>query len=117
MPTPSHCGVTVALAAAGAFPNPVCRPGSVICHGNMIFRHPAPSSMEVLKKLVLSVGPNQALGDSDIHVDLHSLAVGGKLPSGMWVHELHRPHCEQSKSTANQILILSVKERVRCLGW
>ncbi|KAF4804530.1 COMM domain containing 4 [Turdus rufiventris] len=51
-------------------------PGSVICHGNMIFRHPAPSSMEVLKKLVLSVGPNQALGDSDIHVDLHSLAVG-----------------------------------------
>ncbi|KAI1235005.1 hypothetical protein IHE44_0002636 [Lamprotornis superbus] len=51
-------------------------PGSVTCHGNMIFRHPAPTSMEVLRKLVLSVGPNHALGDSDIHVDPYSLAVG-----------------------------------------
>ncbi|KAM7039291.1 uncharacterized protein M8220_009191 isoform 2-T4 [Acridotheres tristis] len=51
-------------------------PGSVTCHGNMIFRHPAPTSMEVLRKLVLSVGPDHALGDSDIHVDPYSLAVG-----------------------------------------
>uniref|UniRef100_U3K8E8 SEA domain-containing protein n=1 Tax=Ficedula albicollis TaxID=59894 RepID=U3K8E8_FICAL len=51
-------------------------PGSVLCHGNMIFRHPAPPSMEVLRTLVLSVGPNHALGDSDIHVDPYSLAVG-----------------------------------------
>lgn len=106
MPTPCHCGVVVGLAAAGAFPNPVCRPGSVTCHGNMIFRHPAPTSMEVLRKLVLSVGPDHALGDSDIHVDPYSLAVGGKLPSGTWVHELY---CEQSGSTADQILIPCVK--------
>ncbi|XP_068060471.1 mucin-1-like isoform X1 [Anomalospiza imberbis] len=52
-------------------------PGSLICHGNMIFRPPAPSSVEVLKTLVLSVGPDQALADSDIHVDPHSLSVGG----------------------------------------
>ncbi|KAM4766082.1 uncharacterized protein ACIQIH_013643 isoform 2-T2 [Cyanocitta cristata] len=51
-------------------------PGSLICHGNMIFHHPAPTSMEVLKTLVLSVGPNQALADSDIHVDPYSLSVG-----------------------------------------
>ncbi|KAL2300535.1 hypothetical protein Nmel_013417 [Mimus melanotis] len=51
-------------------------PGSVTCHGNMIFRHPAPTSEEVLRKLVLSVRPNHALGDSDIHVDPYSLAVG-----------------------------------------
>ncbi|XP_058702707.1 uncharacterized protein LOC131583004 [Poecile atricapillus] len=51
-------------------------PGSLICHGNMIFQHPAPSSMEVLATLVLSVGPNQALADSDIHVDPFSLSVG-----------------------------------------
>ncbi|XP_039413470.1 uncharacterized protein LOC104697444 [Corvus cornix cornix] len=51
-------------------------PGSLICHGNMIFHHPAPTSMEVLKTLVHSVGPNQALADSDIHVDPYSLSVG-----------------------------------------
>lgn len=72
----------VGLAAAGALPNPVCRPGSLICHGNMLFRQPAPTSVEVLETLVLSVGPNQALADSDICVDPFSLSVGGKLPSG-----------------------------------
>lgn len=92
MPTPSHCGVMVGLAAAGALSNPFCRPGSLICHGNMIFRHPAPTSVEVLKTLLLSVGPNQALADSDIHVDPYSLSVGGKLPSWTWVHEFHGPH-------------------------
>ncbi|CAN8187985.1 unnamed protein product [Coccothraustes coccothraustes] len=51
-------------------------PGSVICHGNMIFRRPAPSSVQVLRTLVRSVGPNQALAGSDIHVDPFSLAVG-----------------------------------------
>ncbi|XP_053844655.1 uncharacterized protein LOC128813495 [Vidua macroura] len=51
-------------------------PGSLICHGSVIFRPPAPTSMEVLKTLVLSVGPNQALADSDIHVDPRSLSVG-----------------------------------------
>lgn len=91
MPTPCHCGVMVGLAAAGAPPNPVCRPGSLICHGNVIFRHPAPTSVEVLESLVRSVGPNQALAGSDIQVDPHSLSVGGKLPSGPWFCELHRP--------------------------
>ncbi|XP_039933260.1 uncharacterized protein LOC120758728 [Hirundo rustica] len=51
-------------------------PGSLICHGNMIFRKPAPTSVEVLETLLLSVGPNQALADSDIHVDPYSLSVG-----------------------------------------
>ncbi|XP_038002885.1 proline-rich protein 36-like isoform X2 [Motacilla alba alba] len=51
-------------------------PGSLICHGNMIFRHPAPTSVQVLKTLVRSVGPNQALADSDFHVDPFSLSVG-----------------------------------------
>ncbi|XP_063026237.1 uncharacterized protein LOC134425497 isoform X2 [Melospiza melodia melodia] len=51
-------------------------PGSLLCHGNMIFQHPAPSSMQVLKTLVHSVGPDQALAGSDIHVDPFSLAVG-----------------------------------------
>ncbi|KAM3663454.1 uncharacterized protein VK521_009845 [Ammospiza maritima maritima] len=51
-------------------------PGSLLCHGNMIFQHPAPTSMQVLKTLVRSVGPNQALAGSDIHVDPFSLAVG-----------------------------------------
>ncbi|XP_014123039.2 uncharacterized protein LOC102068453 isoform X1 [Zonotrichia albicollis] len=51
-------------------------PGSLLCHGNMIFQHPAPTSMQVLKTLVHSVGPNQALAGSDIHVDPFSLAVG-----------------------------------------
>lgn len=92
MPTPSYCWVMVGLAAAAALPNPVRRPGSVLCHGNMIFRQPAPTSVEVLKTLVLSVGPDQALAGSDIRVDPYSLAVGGKLLSGTQVHELHRPH-------------------------
>ncbi|XP_036245683.1 uncharacterized protein LOC118690836 [Molothrus ater] len=51
-------------------------PGSLLCHGNMIFRHPAPTSVQVLKTLVRSVGPNQALAGSDIHVDPFSLSVG-----------------------------------------
>ncbi|KAL9837973.1 uncharacterized protein GJ701_010313 isoform 2-T2 [Geothlypis trichas] len=51
-------------------------PGSLLCHGNVIFRRPAPTSVQVLKTLVSSVGPNQALAGSDIHVDPFSLAVG-----------------------------------------
>ncbi|XP_030911785.1 uncharacterized protein LOC115947753 [Geospiza fortis] len=51
-------------------------PGSLICHGNMIFRQPAPTSVQVLKTLLSSVGPNQALAGSDIHVDPFSLSVG-----------------------------------------
>ncbi|XP_039588030.1 nascent polypeptide-associated complex subunit alpha, muscle-specific form-like isoform X5 [Passer montanus] len=51
-------------------------PGSLICHGQLIFRPPAPPSVEVLKTLVRSVGPDQALAGSDFHVDPHSLSVG-----------------------------------------
>lgn len=71
----------VALAAAGALPNPACRPGSLICHGDVIFQHPAPTSLEVLEALVLTVGPNKTLAGSDFQVEPYSLAVGGKLPS------------------------------------
>ncbi|KFQ24880.1 hypothetical protein N331_06941, partial [Merops nubicus] len=51
-------------------------PGSLICHGDVIFQHPAPTSLEVLEALVLSVGPNKALAGSDLQVDPYSLAVG-----------------------------------------
>lgn len=74
------CRVTVGLAAAGALPNLVHRPGSLICHGDVVFQHPGPTSLEVLEALVLSVGPNKTLAGSDFQVDPYSLAVGGKLP-------------------------------------
>ncbi|XP_009986780.1 PREDICTED: mucin-1-like, partial [Tauraco erythrolophus] len=51
-------------------------PGSLICHGDLVFQHPAPTSLEVLEALVLSVGPNKALAGSDFQVDPYSLAVG-----------------------------------------
>ncbi|XP_061206001.1 uncharacterized protein LOC133210545 [Neopsephotus bourkii] len=51
-------------------------PGSLICHGDLVFLHPAPSSLEVLEALVLSVGSNKALAGSDFQVDPYSLAVG-----------------------------------------
>lgn len=100
------CGVMVGLAAAGVLPNPVHRPGSLICHGDVVFQHPAPTSLEVLEALVLSVGPNKALAGSDFQVDPYSLAVGGKLPFGVGVHKLHQlvapcPQCEQSRSMTN----------------
>ncbi|KFQ81171.1 hypothetical protein N337_09206, partial [Phoenicopterus ruber ruber] len=51
-------------------------PGSLICHGDVVFQHPAPTSLEVLEALALSVGPNEALAGSDFQVDPYSLAVG-----------------------------------------
>ncbi|KFR15935.1 hypothetical protein N306_10891, partial [Opisthocomus hoazin] len=51
-------------------------PGSLICHGDVIFQYPALTSLEVLEALVLSVGPNKALAGSDFQVDPFSLAVG-----------------------------------------
>ncbi|KFW96848.1 hypothetical protein N336_09453, partial [Phalacrocorax carbo] len=51
-------------------------PGSLICHGDVVFQHPAPTSLEVLEALVLSIGPNKALAGSDFQVDPYSLAVG-----------------------------------------
>ncbi|KFU92392.1 hypothetical protein M959_09134, partial [Chaetura pelagica] len=52
-------------------------PGSLICHGDVVFQHPAPTSLEVLEALVLSLGPSKALAGSDFEVDPYSLAVGG----------------------------------------
>ncbi|KAM6060074.1 uncharacterized protein LJ206_014496 [Theristicus caerulescens] len=51
-------------------------PGSLICHGDVVFQHPAPTSLEVLEALVLSVGSDKALAGSDFQVDPYSLAVG-----------------------------------------
>ncbi|KFQ48542.1 hypothetical protein N334_03539, partial [Pelecanus crispus] len=51
-------------------------PGSLICHGDVVFQHPAPTSLDVLEALVLSVGPNKSLAGSDFLVDPYSLAVG-----------------------------------------
>ncbi|XP_052664311.1 uncharacterized protein LOC128151183 isoform X1 [Harpia harpyja] len=51
-------------------------PGSLICHGDVVFQHPAPTSLEVLEALVLSIRPNKTLAGSDFQVDPYSLAVG-----------------------------------------
>ncbi|KFZ63790.1 hypothetical protein N321_06193, partial [Antrostomus carolinensis] len=51
-------------------------PGSLICHGDVVFQQPAPTSLEVLEALALSVGPNKALAGSDFQVDPYSLTVG-----------------------------------------
>ncbi|XP_068000488.1 nascent polypeptide-associated complex subunit alpha, muscle-specific form-like isoform X2 [Melanerpes formicivorus] len=54
-------------------------PGSLICHGDVVFQNPAPTSLQVLEALVLSVGPDKALDGSDFQVDPYSLAVGDTL--------------------------------------
>ncbi|OXB81982.1 UNVERIFIED_CONTAM: hypothetical protein H355_004065 [Colinus virginianus] len=50
--------------------------GSLLCHGDVVFQPPAPSSLEVLEALVLAVGPDKALADSDFQVDPYSISVG-----------------------------------------
>ncbi|XP_019388694.1 PREDICTED: uncharacterized protein LOC109308744 [Crocodylus porosus] len=49
--------------------------GSLMCHGEVIFQPSAPSSMDVLKTLVDSVGPNDALAGSHFQVDPYSFIV------------------------------------------
>ncbi|XP_035191824.1 uncharacterized protein LOC118172172 [Oxyura jamaicensis] len=51
-------------------------PGSLLCHGDVLFQPPAPTSLEVLEALALAVGPDEALAGSDFHVDPYSIAVG-----------------------------------------
>ncbi|XP_068551324.1 uncharacterized protein [Anas acuta] len=51
-------------------------PGSLLCHGDVLFQPPAPTSLEVLEALVLAVGPDEALAGSAFHVDPYSIAVG-----------------------------------------
>ncbi|XP_060138726.1 mucin-12-like [Zootoca vivipara] len=51
--------------------------GSLICHGDVIFQHPAPTSKDVLQTLTLSVGPKDYLDSSDLKVDPFSFTVAG----------------------------------------
>uniref|UniRef100_A0A8C3CHC1 Cytochrome P450 1A n=1 Tax=Cairina moschata TaxID=8855 RepID=A0A8C3CHC1_CAIMO len=51
-------------------------PGSLLCHGDVLFQPPAPTSLEVLEALALAVGPDEALAGSAFHVDPYSIAVG-----------------------------------------
>ncbi|XP_053221535.1 uncharacterized protein LOC128401921 isoform X1 [Podarcis raffonei] len=51
--------------------------GSLICHGDVIFQHPAPTSKDVLQTLALSVGPKDYLDSSDLQVDPFSFTVAG----------------------------------------
>lgn len=75
-------GALLGWAGAGALPNLPPRPGSLLCHGDVLFQPPAPTSLEVLEALALSVGPDEALAGSNFQVDPYSIAVGGKLPLG-----------------------------------
>ncbi|KFP40505.1 hypothetical protein N324_06530, partial [Chlamydotis macqueenii] len=71
--------VTRALKSQRSFLQAMIRgflPGSLICHGDVVFQQPAPTSLEVLEALVLSVGPNKTLAGSAFQVDPYSLAVG-----------------------------------------
>ncbi|XP_033023470.1 mucin-6-like [Lacerta agilis] len=51
--------------------------GSLICHGDVIFQHPAPTSKDVLQTLALSVGPKDYLDSSNLQVDPFSFTVAG----------------------------------------
>ncbi|EMP30199.1 Zona pellucida sperm-binding protein 3 [Chelonia mydas] len=49
--------------------------GSLICHGDVVFQHPAPASTDILQTLVLSVGPGHMLAGSGFQVDPYSFTV------------------------------------------
>uniref|UniRef100_A0A8D0BMK3 SEA domain-containing protein n=1 Tax=Salvator merianae TaxID=96440 RepID=A0A8D0BMK3_SALMN len=51
--------------------------GSVVCHGDVIFQHPAPTSRDILQTLALSVGPKDYLDSSGLQVDPFSFTVAG----------------------------------------
>ncbi|XP_075753517.1 uncharacterized protein LOC102458380 [Pelodiscus sinensis] len=51
--------------------------GSLSCHGDVVFQHPAPSSADVLQTLLLSVGPDDMLAGSGFQVDPYSFHVAG----------------------------------------
>ncbi|XP_053127632.1 uncharacterized protein LOC128334681 [Hemicordylus capensis] len=53
------------------------RGGSLLCHGDVIFQHPAPTSKEILQTLALSVGPKDYLAASSLQVDPFSFTVAG----------------------------------------
>nr|XP_025042023.1 uncharacterized protein LOC102458380 [Pelodiscus sinensis] len=56
--------------------------GSLSCHGDVVFQHPAPSSADVLQTLLLSVGPDDMLAGSGFQVDPYSFHVAGKTIGG-----------------------------------
>ncbi|XP_019360022.1 PREDICTED: mucin-17-like [Gavialis gangeticus] len=60
--------------------------GSLMCHGDVIFQPSAPSSMDVLKTLVDSVGPNDALAGSHFQVDPYSFIVADSQMEPPLVH-------------------------------
>ncbi|KAJ7311175.1 hypothetical protein JRQ81_006782 [Phrynocephalus forsythii] len=51
--------------------------GSLVCRGDVIFQHPAPSSKDVLRTLSHSVGPKGYLDSSGLQVDPFSFTVAG----------------------------------------
>ncbi|KAL8197121.1 UNVERIFIED_CONTAM: hypothetical protein K2H54_012462 [Gekko kuhli] len=53
------------------------RGGSLVCHADVIFQPPAPTSKDLVRALALSVGPKNYLGASGIQVDPFSFAVAG----------------------------------------
>ncbi|KFV12261.1 hypothetical protein N339_04277, partial [Pterocles gutturalis] len=55
-------------------------PGSLICHGDLVFQRPSPTRLEVWEKLVYAVGLNKALAGSDFQVEPHSILVGENTP-------------------------------------
>lgn len=95
---------------------PPHRPGSLICHGDLVFQHPAPTSLEVLEALVLSVGPNKALAGSDFQVDPYSLAVGGKCHFGAWVKKLIAP-CRVSRVDPQPARSRSLRQGEGEMSW
>nr|XP_060611906.1 uncharacterized protein LOC132762742 [Anolis sagrei ordinatus] len=51
--------------------------GSLVCHGDVIFHHPAPTSKDILRTLALAVGPKDYLDSSTLQVDPFSFTVAG----------------------------------------
>nr|XP_008118944.1 PREDICTED: mucin-17 isoform X1 [Anolis carolinensis] len=51
--------------------------GSLVCRGDVIFQHPAPTSKDVLQTLALAVGPKDYLDSSTLQVDPFSFTVAG----------------------------------------
>ncbi|XP_039349376.1 mucin-2-like [Mauremys reevesii] len=60
--------------------------GSLICHGDVVFQHPAPASADVLQTLVLSVGPHDMLAGSGFQVDPYSFTVADDQLEPPFVH-------------------------------
>ncbi|XP_063170069.1 uncharacterized protein LOC134504688 [Candoia aspera] len=51
--------------------------GSLVCHGDVVFQHPAPTNKDVLQTLAFSVGSKDYLDSSSFQVDPFSFTVAG----------------------------------------